>query len=725
MPQTVPHELHALVHHVELANAGWRERALDLMTLQATGGCGSACSRAEVRDRLNQMLAAPLGQAQVEQTLERLMGQGKIVLTATDRYKLSEETMSLLSQQLDTQETLERNVQDHFEAVFADLADVHRIEWTDFQSGFLYPLVSELGAHAYELLSGESVEVREAESHMRFLASVPVVLRGRVSSRIRGFLDAQNPAVRSYVLRLLNTAFLVQATHLSEDTLKFVEKTVGQRVLLNVFVDTNFLFSLIGLHENPADDVVAALHHLIGDLEGRVNVQLYVLPVTLDEARNAVAGYEKRLSRLSMTAEMSHAAMDRQQELSGITMKFIEEAIRSRGRLSAKEYFSPYNKNLLTVARSKGVELYNESTDMLGTDQEVVDDINGQLEFERNTYEEERRKSYKKIRHDMVLWHFTRRKRRKRLESPIDAEFWAATIDFRLLKFDRYKRGRDTMEPPVCIHPTVLLQLLQLWIPRDQLLETALVSSLQPLLPQDFDRDAEAVTIRILKSLSRFENSEALGRDVVARIMVDDAVRSRIQEAGSDEEDNEIVRDALSHDNQRLNVRVNELEETTRELGRMIEAKDSASQSMVERLTKGEDERTELRQQLEEQEEQTKRARRNVREEQERRESVEEEYRRQRAVQWVVGAGIGGVAVIGLLAWLCLAGLDLQAHVIRTLSILLSVGGGLASSSVMTLRRKVPLQGSEWPKWLRRLTAVYWTLVVLPLSVNYLGSSLS
>ena len=722
MPKKMPHELHALVHHVELANAGWRERALDMMTLQALRDCNVPCSGTEVGQRLNQMLPAPLGQSQVKQTLVRLESQGKIVLPSTDRYKLSEETMTALSQQHGNQEELEQLVQAHFKTTFAELADVHRVEWTDFRDGFLYPLVSELGAHAYELLSGQPVAVREAESHMRFLASVPTTLRGKVSSCIGAFLDAQNPSIRSYLLRVLNTAFLIQATHLSENTLRFVEKNVGERLRLNVFVDTNFLFSLIGIHANPADDVVAALHHLIGQLEGRLDVKLYVLPVTLDEAKNAVAGYEKKLSRLSITAEMSHALKDGHHALSGVTMKFIDEASRSRQSLSATEYFAPYHKNFIAIARSKGVELYNASTDSLGTDQEVVDDIVDQIAFERDRYDEDKRKSYPKIRHDMVLWHFTHRKRPKRLESPIEAEYWAATIDFRLLRFDRYKRRDATMAPPVCIHPTVLLQLLQLWVPRDGLLEAALVSSLQPLLPQDFDRDAEAVTIRILKSLSRFENSGALGRDAVARIMVDDAVRSRIEKAKSDEEDNEIVRDALSQENRRLNARVGELERTTKELGLIIERKDSVARSMKEDIAREQGEREKLQRQVEHEKDQAERAREKVIEERKRADYVEQQSHRSTSLQWVVGLGAVSAVIVAPLAWMFLARLGLQPHAVVTVSIFLSIGGALASSSLMTLYRESSLRHLRWPKRLRRLTAAYWTAVILGITIEYLGN---
>ena len=41
-------------------------------------------------------------------------------------------------------------------------------------------------------------------------------------------------------------------------------------------------------------------------------------------------------------------------------------------------------------------------------------------------------------------------------------------------------------------HPTALLQMLQLWVPRTPQLESALFRSIRPLLPYDFDVESDA-----------------------------------------------------------------------------------------------------------------------------------------------------------------------------------------------------------------------------------------
>ncbi|HXG70826.1 MAG TPA: hypothetical protein VNJ04_09480, partial [Gemmatimonadaceae bacterium] len=60
----------------------------------------------------------------------------------------------------------------------------------------------------------------------------------------------------------------------------------------------------------------------------------------------------------------------------------------------------------------------------------------------------------------------------------LDASFWIATVDYRFLNFDSRKRRPKRDPIPICVHPTVLIQMLQFWLPRTAELEAALFESL-------------------------------------------------------------------------------------------------------------------------------------------------------------------------------------------------------------------------------------------------------
>ena len=424
------------------------------------------------------------------------------------------------------------------------------------------------------------------------------------------------------------------------------------------------------------------------------------------------------LSGLYLTKGISQAAKDGTQDLSGITLKFIEEGLKAEKRLSATEYFSPYHENLLQVARSKGVELYNTSTDALRTDQDVIDDVLAQMEFEKIRKPEGRRKSYEKVLHDMVLWHFTRRQRPVRLESPISAEFWVATIDFGLLGYDRHKRRAHAGEPPVCIHPTVLLQLLQFWVPRSELLETALVTSLQPLLPHDFDRKAEEVTIRILRSLSRFEGAENLGQKTVAHILFDSAVRLRVGAASNVEEEIEAVHAAISNENRRLEQNVKELETEASGLKSEVRVGTNEKQALQGELRDQQAEKRSLRETLAEELASRRQLEKRLR-------NIERRGRERRTYLWVCAAASIGTTVLALASWVGLTLLNMPSPVLWTGIGVFAVGGGLAGSVAGTYLNGPILSSMEWPNYLRRVTVGYWTLVIMGLAIELTGSWLS
>ena len=209
----------------------------------------------------------------------------------------------------------------------------------------MVPLVSELGAKTYQMLTGEQIEFTETSSYLAFLNKIPSSHQKAVADQIVQFVDPTSQTVRNYLLRLLNTAFLVQAVTLSEAAMTGLISRTQKRLKLRIFVDTNFLFSLIGLHENPADDVVNALHDLINKMKSRVDVKLYMLPCTMAEAKKAIQIYQDRLSGFHFHRGIRMALRSGTSRLSGITLRYIQDALNASRPVSSQQYFKPYLEN--------------------------------------------------------------------------------------------------------------------------------------------------------------------------------------------------------------------------------------------------------------------------------------------------------------------------------------------------------------------------------------------
>ncbi len=73
-----------------------------------------------------------------------------------------------------------------------------------------------------------------------------------------------------------------------------------------------------------------------------------------------------------------------------------------------------------------------------------------------------------------------------------------------------------------------------------------------PFMFYEYDAGGEAASIRVLKALSRFEHIGYLESDAIRDIVLSDAVRSKTLAATSEEEENEVIRDALLAERQEI-----------------------------------------------------------------------------------------------------------------------------------------------------------------------------
>lgn len=283
-------------------------------------------------------------------------------------------------------------------------------------------LLLELGANTYRLVLGNNLYRESGNRLDQFTRKYDKELHLLIHKAVEEFLDPKDEEVRSYVLRTLNASFFVEASNLNEETLKALEKITGaSNPIFNVFIDTNLLISILGLN-TAAEEIVGSLMNLIKQLSGRITIKLYVLKNTCDEFNRVITAKSLSLKGLHLPGNLSAVALE--SNLDAIDLKYVEEYKR-RGELDAIQYFDPYLKNLITIIRSKGLELYNDNLDGYTTNQNVINDIHEEEEYERKRYKT-KAKDYDRLEHDIILWHFAKDRRSIKLDSPLGAKFWVA-----------------------------------------------------------------------------------------------------------------------------------------------------------------------------------------------------------------------------------------------------------------------------------------------------------
>ena len=553
MTKQMPKTLLQLIEHIELNESGWWDSALKNVLLATIWMNGKPVPKEQVRDLVISAFNLEIPVDRVAIGIERLMGSKQLIETDDGRIAPTSSVADQMEQRLSDAQSNEDKVRvTFFEKVGNCCAPYSPEEsWDLFIERYFLPLIDMLGARTLQFLG----ENGTGDEHVGILTDKFVGLfdashRTSLRTAIGSFLDPDDMNVRRYVSEHLDASFLVKASGLTDDAIISISKFGQKRPAFRLFLDTNFLFSLLDLHENPSNESTQMLGQTIQQVGNHLSIRLNVIFPTMDEIKRTLRASQANLAGMRMSAALADAALG--VRISGIAMRFARANAESERPISAKDYFQPYLRDLTPILRSKGIEVFNARTNEYNQRQDVVNDVLEMVDIEGLTESEQQRR-YNAALHDSILWHFVRDRRPQVFESPLEAEFWVVTNDYQLINFDRKRRRAENSAAGVCIHPAELVQMLRLWEPRSTSMEQALMSGLRlPFMFYEYDSGGEAASIRILKALSRFEHIGFLESDAIRDIVLSDAVRSKTVAATSEEEENEVIRDALLAERQQI-----------------------------------------------------------------------------------------------------------------------------------------------------------------------------
>lgn len=659
----LPREIRSLVHHVELHRSGWWNTAMDRLVL-ATVWRSAPTTIDEVARQLVPALDGRLSRERIEASVARAESAGEIVETSDGRLKVAEELAVSLATEFDSVVASEAAVQERLVrlAAGAGIDADPEVLWQDFERLFVLPLVQEGGARMYEVLTTNSDPARTIPTYGQLVQPMCDKYGSHARQLLVDFLDPADPDVRAYVLRVLNADFVAEAAGLGQDVLDRLGGGSGRPDRVQVFVDTNFLFSFLELHDNPSNDIASDLIALVEKARSSLRIDFYVLPITVDETRRVLRDVIARLGGVVASRAIAGAA--HQVTSSGLVGRYLDAASTyNKGHLAPSDFFGPYESSLVPILRDRGVELFNDSLDDLRVDQEVIDDVHDQTEVQERV-RQRGAKPYEANLHDMVLWHFAKRRRPESADAPLEVGAWVCTVDYGLIAFDRHKR-RGSRQPPICLTPASLVQLLQFWAPRSEQLERALVGAIrEPLLFLDFDRSTERATLQILRTLSRFENVGDLSETTLYHVLTNDALRARLSssETITDDQVVELVEVAIIDEARRLEQELAALKED-REKGRVemaaVEAKERAFEHVQEVAATNEslaralkDELDQVRQDRDSYAQEAEKLRASTKGLEERLSAVEQQADRRRDLGWASGLSLlvaGAIVFVAIL----------------------------------------------------------------------------
>jgi hypothetical protein len=585
--QKLPPQLLSLIHHIALNESGWWEETIQRFIVSILWLKDNILDIKEIRKELQIEFNLNLEFGVIQSELDKLSGKNTIIRVDKNSFKLSEEYLGKFEKDLKEFEDKEQKAKDGFYSLMDEhCPSLDKDEcWDSFQDELLIPLVHELGAKTYELISGQSANIDQSVKFQNYLNNYYPKHKDEIREVVTSFFDPKIKVFRKFILRKINAYFCLEAGNLSSNSLKKLTKLTKKNINFTLFIDTNFLFSILSLHDNPANEAAVSLKNLIDKIGNKINAKLYILPPTVKEASNVLSYQVEKLNRIRFTENVINGSKD--SNLSGFAKKFIEDAKKSKKNISPKQYFDPYLNSLVASVRSRGVELYNKNLDSYSTDEGVIDDLNDRLNYEEARYGQNA-KSYEQLLHDLTLWHFCKDQRPEIVESPIDANYWIVTVDFRFLGFDKYKRkkaGEDLNQ--ICIHPASLIQMLQFWEPRSEEFEEAIINNIRtPFLLNNFNIESEKVTLKILETISRFEDLEDLPEETISSILVNKALRNKVGSVESIEEQVDLVKNAIIEQNRLAQEEAKTEKKKAQKLQNEVESKDSKIQNLESEVSK-------------------------------------------------------------------------------------------------------------------------------------------
>lgn len=563
MSKILSSEIISLVHHVKLNETGWWEKSIQNILVSIFGiNENEPQSEKDLLSNLENELDTDFDKVRIMHQFNFLKSRKIVIPVKEGLYTLAEEAYANFRASFASQKEIEFEAENRFKELCKSLCPEIEIKslWSELNEYLIIPLIREIGAKTYELISGENaISIEQYGQFNAFLSRYKEV-KIKIHALLLSYFDFKNEFVKKYILHQLNAYFFIEATNLNQKTIDEVYTLSKSQTNLKVFVDTNFLLTLLDLHDNPSNEAAFSLIELLDEIKNRVRVKFYVLPVTVMEFQNLISKFKDYLKKLKPSLNQAIAAKNTD-DFSGIIKKYFQKCHEKNIMLDVEDYFDPYLDNFTVHIRKKGLEIQQDNMEKYSTDQRVVNDLLEQVEyrFDRNDNagkyqglnEEEKKLRwqviYDKFNHDCKMWHYVKDKRPAYTDSTKDVENWILTLDFSFLEYDKYRQFRDTnTKISICLHPNEFISMLQFWVPRTEKFENAILGNFRlPFLFKEVDIESEKVSLEILRAMSQYDDSEKFTSELVTEILTNKALRQKIKVSNTVEKNAILIREEI------------------------------------------------------------------------------------------------------------------------------------------------------------------------------------
>ncbi len=570
-----------LLVHAELAKTEWFEDGLANVLLLALVGADKGLSGQDLASRLPPEIRHTRSIDQISGMAESLCESG-FAIDNSGIYQTTAQGRAHVSDAKRELEVMDQRLKERYVAVLRShgltlpFGDV----WGYFTRDALIPSIENLaqqsGAIALERPIALLGNKRLSELAERMEKNKDVLQKA-----VAEFLDPTDADIRKFTYAHYATALFRIALSADEPATAEAILAFNKTETIHLILDTNILFSLLGMHDKASNDAARRLIDLVSTLDGTMDIKVSMLSGTVAEAKSALTRESEFWGERDMAPNVASATLATG-HVSGLSRSFLEGSERSTTPVSAARYFANRKDSLVRLISAIGVDVADGPDELEWAASKDLEQRRrrGIFAYPQQERAGRRNKTSKQLNHDFVLREYVRRKRPRSVSMVTNAQVWAVTADSRLLDADR-ALAKNYEELQCVMHIRNVIALLQVLAPRSDEMEAALVSAVtHPLLFGGFDSRMEKSVLEISRQLSDYEDIPSLSGASLGKVLADESLHAIASQSETDEDRaihlvetiesklvselvmQEELNNALSRENQAVEERYSRVERT-------------------------------------------------------------------------------------------------------------------------------------------------------------------
>jgi hypothetical protein len=502
----------------------------------------SAHGSADCCSILTTVFGLKIGLPRVQSALDELVAQGQVTqLPGSAHYRVNAVFRGRIEARIESAKVLQERVKNNWlQQCNPRFPDLDREQaWTCLQQ-YLGKLFRRHGLQTVQLLDSRAdgdddntALLKSALDNVLSDGCDDETQRMAVAGSIHLFVSTVGTDLdrTNFIVQLADGAFSYYSLSAPPEVAARLRSKLKE---LTLFLDTNFLFGLLGLHVNPFDAVSEELISAIVDHNLPFTLRYH--EATLVEMRRTIIGITSHLKGRHWPQALSRAAA-KAPYVSSIERKFHEtNAIQT---IDPETFFDPYDHPDVLL-RDHGILIFRQPIDRL---QERSDLINQYQEFLKLRHRE---KPYEAVDHDMTVLDCVRHQRSKSMSS-LDAKALIITCDTILSRFD-WQELRSGKQMACTVLPNQFLQLLRPFVPSSPEFDRSFAESFAIAEFRTISASADASS----KLLSLLVTYKDIKEETASSLLANDLLLDKLKKSKDDKQFKEFVDAALIAENATL-----------------------------------------------------------------------------------------------------------------------------------------------------------------------------